>query len=91
MQTESIADIIRGHASTAPSRRAFIEPDREWTFAELDDATSRIASGLGAAGVAPGDTVACLTRSLGAALLLAVGAAKCGAVSVPLNWRLKPG
>ena len=91
MQTESIADIIRGHASTAPSRRAFIEPDREWTFAELDDATSRIADGLVAAGVAPGDTVACLTRSLGAALLLAVGAAKCGAVSVPLNWRLKPG
>jgi acyl-CoA synthetase (AMP-forming)/AMP-acid ligase II len=91
VQTESIADIIRGHASTAPSRRAFIEPDREWTFAELDDATSRIADGLVAAGVAPGDTVACLTRSLGAALLLAVGAAKCGAVSVPLNWRLKPG
>ena len=91
MQTESIADIIRGHAAITPSRRAFIEPDREWTFGELDDATSRIADGLVAAGVAPGDTVACLTRSLGAALLLAVGAAKCGAVSVPLNWRLKPG
>jgi acyl-CoA synthetase (AMP-forming)/AMP-acid ligase II len=91
VQTQSIADIIRGQALAAPSRRAFVEPDREWTFAELDDATSRVADGLVAAGVAPGDTVACLTRSLGAALLLAVGAAKCGAVSVPLNWRLKPG
>jgi acyl-CoA synthetase (AMP-forming)/AMP-acid ligase II len=91
VQTQSIADIIRGQALAAPSRRAFVEPEREWTFAELDDATSRVADGLVAAGVAPGDTVACLTRSLGAALLLAVGAAKCGAVSVPLNWRLKPG
>ena len=53
MQTQSIADIIRGQALAAPSRRAFVVPDREWTFAELDDATSRVADGLVAAGVAP--------------------------------------
>ena len=91
MQTDSIADIIRTRAQQAPARRAFVEPDRECTFGQLDDETNRIANGLIAAGVGEGDTVACLTRSLGACLLLSVAAAKCGAISVPLNWRLKPG
>lgn len=91
MQIDSIADIIREQSRQAPDRRAFIEPDREWTFGQLDETTNRVANGLIAAGVAAGDTVACLTRSLGACLLFAVAAAKCGAISVPLNWRLKPG
>lgn len=91
MQTDSIADIIRTQAAQTPARRAFVEPGREWTFGELGDETNRIANGLIAAGIREGDTVACLTRSLGACLLLSVAAAKCGAISVPLNWRLKPG
>ena len=91
MQIDSIADIVRMRSSQDPARRAFIEPEREWTYGQLDDSTNRIANGLIAAGVVAGDTVACLTRSLGACLLLSVAAAKCGAVSVPLNWRLKPG
>ncbi|MFM8480101.1 MAG: class I adenylate-forming enzyme family protein [Gammaproteobacteria bacterium] len=91
MQLDSIADIIRVQAKKSADRKAFIEPDREWTFGQLDHATNQIANGLIESGVAVGDTVACLTRSLGACLLLSVAAAKCGAISVPLNWRLKPG
>jgi fatty-acyl-CoA synthase len=83
--TESIADIIRGQARIAPDRCAFIEPDRKWTFRELDDATDRIANGLVAAGVTPGDAVGTVARGLGPCLLTALGAAKCGAVSVPFN------
>jgi len=91
MQIDSIADIIREQSRVNPARRAFVEPEREWTFEQIDEATSRVANGLIGAGVVAGDTVGCLTRSLGACLLLAVAAAKCGAIAVPLNWRLKPG
>jgi acyl-CoA synthetase (AMP-forming)/AMP-acid ligase II len=89
MRTDSIADLLRHQAARQSARQGLIEPARTWSHAELDEATSRVANGLLAAGVGRGDTVACLTKSLTACLLLAVGAAKCAAVSVPLNWRLK--
>ncbi len=83
--------------SAAFGRRLAREPDADFvrcggdwiTFAELDERTDRLASGLAGLGVGPGDKVATIlpNRIETVELLLAVD--KLGAVQVPLNYYLK--
>jgi long-chain acyl-CoA synthetase len=47
-----------------------------------------VGAGLVAAGVRPGGRVATLSKNHPATLELMIGAAKCGAVGLPVNWRL---
>jgi acyl-coenzyme A synthetase/AMP-(fatty) acid ligase len=56
-------DMLRRWAGCQPSALAFVTAERTWTFAEVHEATSRIAQGLaGPRQCAEGDRVACLTR-----------------------------
>ena len=47
-----------------------------------------MGAGLVAAGVVPGGRVATLSKNHPATLELMIGAAKCGAVGLPVSWRL---
>ena len=46
-------------ARELPDAVAISEPGRDYTFAEFDDRAARLATALAAAGVGPGDKVAC--------------------------------
>src|SRR5882762_1067466 len=61
-----------------------------YTYGDLDERTNRVAAALGAAGVGRGDRVAMLDKNTPLCLELMFAAAKCGAVYVPVNWRLAP-
>ncbi len=87
----SLAQLIRRRAAEAPGRLAFVAATRSWTYAELDAQSNRIAQGLVAAGVGPGDCVASLTRHAAECILLLLAANKLGAVMSPMNWRLSAG
>ena len=66
---------------------AISEPGRDYTYAEFEDRAARLAAALAAAGVGPGDKVACYLYN-GAAYLETVFAAfKLGAVPVNANYR----
>jgi 3-oxocholest-4-en-26-oate---CoA ligase len=68
---------------------AISEPGRDHTFAQFDDRAARLAAALEAAGVGPGDKVACYLYN-GAAYLETVFAAfKIGAVPVNANYRYR--
>jgi len=58
------------------------------TFAELDDRAGRYASGLAAAGVTRGDRVLVLLRNSVRLFEMLIGAARVGAVTVPVNSKL---
>src|SRR5207244_3821281 len=58
------------------------------TYAELDDAVSRTAGWLRTLGVNQGDRVAAYGRNSDAYLLSFLGAARIGAVHVPINYAL---
>jgi long-chain acyl-CoA synthetase len=58
------------------------------TWADLDQRSSQMASALTAAGVAAGDRVAFIDKNSVEFFEMAFGAAKIGAVPVPVNWRL---
>ena len=90
MPDQTLADIIRRQGRERPDAIAFITPERTWTFGEVDAESSRVAAGLAALGLGPGDRVACLTKHMAECGVLLLGAAKLGAVCMPVNWRLAP-
>jgi fatty-acyl-CoA synthase len=85
----TIADALARARSLVPEVEAIVAPDGRLTYAQLDAEVKRVRAALWVAGVRRGDQVGiCLgngTRFL--ALFLALGTL--GAVSVPVNTRLK--
>jgi long-chain acyl-CoA synthetase len=97
MSELTVPELIRAHAEATPTRRALVTwdgggPRQAWTYAELDVATDRIAAGLAARGLAPGDRLAlALDNQQGSIFYrLLYGAYKAGIVPVPINTRLAP-
>ena len=88
MQEKNLAQIVRRQARERPDAVAMVTPQRNWTYGELDAESSRVAQGLAALGVGPGDRVACLTRHMADCAFVLFGACKLGAVCMPVNWRL---
>lgn len=84
----NLADLVRHFAQATPDAVALVFDARETTFAALDDQANRIANGLIAAGLHPGDRVAFLGKNSDIYFALWLGAAKAGLVLVPVNWRL---
>src|SRR5271165_6573097 len=83
-----VADVIRGHAESRPAVLALRHGERELTYAELHERSSRLANALLRLGVRDGDRVAYLGRSAPEVIELLAACSKIGAVIVPLNWRL---
>ena len=87
---ETVVEAIRRHARTQPDRVAYWTPTRTWSFAELDEASSRVAQGLLSLGIGRGERVACLTKHTAECVVLTLAGNKAGAVCMPVNWRLAP-
>jgi acyl-CoA synthetase (AMP-forming)/AMP-acid ligase II len=88
MRDTNVAGILRRQGRERAAETAFVAPTRTWTFGEVDTESNRVAQGLAALGVGPGDRVACLTRHMADCALLMFAACKLGAVCMPVNWRL---
>ena len=64
--------------------------ERAATTDTLLERASRVASGLAALGIGPGDAVALFLRNDLAFLEASLGAARCGAYCVAVNWHAAP-
>src|SRR5512132_4375055 len=87
---ETILDAVRRHARARGTDIAYWTPSRTWSFAEVEEASGRIATGLKSLGIVAGERVACLTKSTADCVALVLGANRIGAVCMPVNWRLAP-
>jgi len=92
MTGPTLAGVVRRHAAERAQHTWMEFEGRTLTYADLGERTDRVAAGLVAAGVTPtGDgagRVAVLAKNHPAILELLIGAVKCGAVGLPVNWRL---
>ncbi|HLM92083.1 MAG TPA: AMP-binding protein [Thermoplasmata archaeon] len=84
-----LVSLVRAKARKNGGRVALRFEGRDLSYEELDRESDRVANGLAAAGVGPGDRVAALLFNSPEFLLLWFGLAKRHAVLVPLNTGLK--
>ncbi len=86
---QTLADLVRRSARRYPEKLAIICGDTRWTFAQFNTIVERLAAGLNARAIAPGDRVAILARNSHAFAALRFALARLGAVLVPINFMLK--
>ncbi|GGR92335.1 acyl-CoA synthetase [Streptomyces aureoverticillatus] len=80
-----LGEVFRSAARAVPHRTAAVLGERALTFAELDAAADRTARFLAAHGVRRGDRVVCLAGASPTAPAAFAGAARAGAVFVPVG------
>lgn len=86
----SLGDVPRIHARLRPHAVAISFDDRKTTYGELDKASSQVANGLAALGLAARDRVAFLDKNTDRFFEIWLGVAKLNGVIVPINARLAP-
>ena len=86
----SIGDVVRFQAQEQPDAVVFTFEGDEMTYAALDAGSNRAAQALASKGVKKGDRIAYMGKNSHLYFEILVGAAKLGAVMVPVNWRLAP-
>ncbi len=88
--TSFIGEILPRAARRFSDKTALIIENRRFTFRELDALSSRVANGLVASGVSPGDRVTLYGPNCWEWLVAYYGIAKTGAVLNPINVMLTP-
>ena len=83
----SFGTIWEAIARELPDAVAISEPERDYSYAEFEERSARLAAALAAAGVGPGDKVACYLYNSAAYLETVFAAFKLGAVPVNVNYR----
>jgi long-chain acyl-CoA synthetase len=86
----SIAGHVRQWAAFRPDAPSLSCDDTTLTWADLHERSSRLGLGLVEAGVEPQDRVVFLDKNNLEFFEILVGAAKAGAVTAAVNWRLAP-
>jgi long-chain acyl-CoA synthetase len=85
----NLAVILNETAQSAPERPVVVYDGGQLTYAELDQASDRLAAALAAAGIKPGDRVALQLPNIPQFLISYFGILKAGGAVVPLNVMLK--
>jgi acyl-CoA synthetase (AMP-forming)/AMP-acid ligase II len=88
--TRHMADITRVQAKERPDEVAMVLRDRKTTFAQLDEAASRVANALISLGVEPDDRVAVYGLNSDLYMEVFFGCVKARATLVGVNARLAP-
>jgi len=87
---KNIGSMLRQRATVSPRLEAYVEPSTNvrMNYAEMDALANRCANVLTSLGIGEGDRVGLLMANSVEFCCLFYGAAKIGAVAVPLNTRL---
>jgi len=86
----NLASNLVHSAKSNPDKVAIHFAEKSFTYAELDLLSNKVANGLKAMGIEPGDKVALGCLNLPYFPMVYYGILKAGAVVVPLNVLLKP-
>jgi long-chain acyl-CoA synthetase len=89
MMNFNLAIMLRETAVASPDKAVAVYTGGKMTYAELDAQTDRMAAGLHATGLRPGDPVALQLPNIPQFLIGYFGILKAGCIVVPLNIMLK--
>ncbi|MFM7582108.1 MAG: AMP-binding protein, partial [Caldilinea sp.] len=85
----NLAKIVESSAQSYPDRLALQFEDQRLTYAQLDQASSRAANGLGRVGLQRGDRATIWLPNSAAFIVAYLGIQKAGAVAVTVNTAFK--
>lgn len=85
----NVGKIMTNRALLSPDLEAFAGDGYRYTFARANARVNQFAAYLAKQGIAPGDRAAILCKNSQQFATAFFAAAKTGAVTVPLNWRLQ--
>jgi fatty-acyl-CoA synthase len=88
-QPRTIAGALDHSAQAHPERPLVIGDDQTLSYSEIQDWSRRLAAGLLATGVRPGDHVAVLLANFPSFVALKYAIARVGAAAVPINFMLR--
>ena len=88
--TLNVAMIIEHHLRLRPEKLAIIWNETRLTFKQLNDYANRVANGIRALGLQPGDKIALSCPNLPHFPIAYFGILKAGCVVVPLNVLFRP-
>lgn len=88
-QARTTAQVLDHVAQQHPGRPFILTDQETLTYREAADRSLRLAAGLRAAGVQPGDHVAVIMANFAETILLKFAVARLGAVSVSINFLLR--
>ncbi|AKU15321.1 fatty acyl-CoA synthetase [Luteipulveratus mongoliensis] len=88
LRSSTVSDVVRRAAATFGDRVAVRFQDRDWTYAGLDAAVTRVAAHLLGTGLEPGARVAAYGKNSDAYLIAFLACARAGLVHVPMNYNL---
>ena len=88
LRSSTVSDVVRRAAATFGDRVAVRFGERDWTYAELDAAVSRVAAHLLGTGLERGARVAAYGKNSDAYLIAFLACGRAGLVHVPLNYNL---
>lgn len=86
---QTLPGVIRNAAQHWPEHTAIVDGETRVTYAQLGAAAERVARGLIALGVQPGDRVAIWAPNIHEWILAACGIHAAGAILVPISTRMK--
>ncbi|MGD9847442.1 MAG: AMP-binding protein [Hyphomicrobiaceae bacterium] len=84
----TLFDVAQRNARLHADATAFVCGAERVTHAQFFTRIERLAAGLTRAGIRPGDRICMLSQNSLAFVDLYGAAARCGAIVVPINWRL---
>ena len=82
---DTIPSLLRTRRTARPEHEVVQFEGRSWTYAQLDQASDRLAAVVRGFGVSKGDRVAMISQNSDLSVVLFLALAKVGAVFVPLN------
>ncbi len=86
----TLGELLQRTAQRVPGRNAILWEDRRITFEELHLEVNRVANGLTAAGIEPGDPVGLLVNKRPELVVTFLACARMGAVATPINFKYSP-
>ena len=89
IEATTMGHLVDRQAQATPEREALVFPDARLTYAQLAERSDAFARSLLGLGVEAGDKVAILLANRVEFVLALFGAAKAGAIVVPVNARFK--
>lgn len=85
----TVDGVLRRSAARTPDVTALRFEGRSWTYAEFDDAVTRVAAHLAGFGLEPGERVAAYGTNSDAYAIGFLACARAGLIHVPVNYALK--